>query len=224
MSDPRMDRVRGAREHLLRHLVDSGVDDPRLLAAFANVPRERFVIPDYAHLAYRDVVLPIGEQQSITQPSIVAQMASAARLAGDERLLEIGCGSGYAAAIFAELCSVVYAVEIRGRLARLAESRLHRLGYANVLVRHGDGTLGWPEHAPYDVIVVAAGAPGIPEALLAQLAEGGRMIIPIGPRRHEQELMRLTKIGDDDYFLDKLGPVRFAPLTGAEAWGDRRIR
>jgi protein-L-isoaspartate(D-aspartate) O-methyltransferase len=199
-------------------LAGRGILDPVVLDAFRTVPREAFVPPALAEVAYRDMALPIGDEQTISQPYIVALTVEALGLRGHERVLEIGTGSGYAAAILSRIVPEVYTVERLGALAAEARRRLERLGYRNIHVRHGDGTLGWPEHAPYHAIAVSAGGPGLPEALLEQLAVGGRLVIPIGPDARSQTLVRVTKEGPADFRQKTLTQVRFVPLVGAQGW------
>jgi protein-L-isoaspartate(D-aspartate) O-methyltransferase len=195
-----------------------GVRDPRVLAALGCVRREEFLPADLRGLAYDDMPLPIGKNQTISQPYIVALMAEALRLRGDERVLEIGTGSGYAAAVLAHLAGVVYTIERHGQLADQAANVLAAQGYTNVHVLHGDGTLGWPRYAPFDAIVVAAGGPEVPESLKAQLRIGGRLVIPVGRDRHLQELVRVTRISEHEYRSEQLADVRFVPLVGQEGW------
>jgi protein-L-isoaspartate(D-aspartate) O-methyltransferase len=195
-----------------------GIRDPAVLAAFRAVPREAFVAPELAELAYDDAPLPIDEGQTISQPYVVALMIEAARLAPGDRALEIGTGSGYSAALLSHIVSAVYTVERSAWLAELAGARLARLGYRNVHVRQGDGTLGWPEQAPYDAILVAAGSPRVPPALLEQLAVRGRLLIPVGPGPGAQELLRITREGPSALQQEALGEVRFVPLIGAAGW------
>ena len=201
-----------------------GVRDPAVLAAMAEVPREEFVPAHRAGDAYGDAPLPIGEGQTISQPYIVALMTEALRLTRGDRVLEIGTGSGYAAAVLAEIAAEVYTIE---RLAPLADSARHRLadlGYDTVHVQCGDGTLGWPEHAPYDAIVATAGGPEVPNALLEQLAIGGRLVMPVGASPHEQHLVRVVRKTADDYDHEDLGAVAFVPLIGAQGWPEREGR
>jgi protein-L-isoaspartate(D-aspartate) O-methyltransferase len=195
-----------------------GVRNPAVLEAMRLVPRERFVPAHLAELAYTDEPLPIGEDQTISQPYIVAAMIEAARPRPGDRALEIGTGSGYSAAVLATIVAEVYTVE---RLAGLAESagrRLAELGYTNVHVRQANGTLGWPEHAPFDVIIVTAGGPRVPRPLLEQLAVGGRLVMPVGSRQLGQRLMRVTRTGEDTYHHEGLEDVAFVPLIGEEGW------
>jgi protein-L-isoaspartate(D-aspartate) O-methyltransferase len=198
-----------------------GVHDAAVLAAMGKVPREKFVPRHQAPYAYDDRPLLIGEGQTISQPYIVALMTEAARLTPRDRVLEIGTGSGYAAAVLAEIAAEVYTIERLAPLAKSARQHLADLGYVKVHVRCGDGTLGWPEHAPYDAIVATAGGPEVPKALLEQLAIGGRLVIPVGTSRHEQTLVRVVRAGAADYDEEDLGGVEFVPLIGAQGWPDR---
>jgi protein-L-isoaspartate(D-aspartate) O-methyltransferase len=195
---------------------DRGIQDPRVLDAMLRVPRHQFVSEDFVAGAYADQPLPIGEGQTISQPYMVAAMTQALELAGDERVLEIGTGSGYQAAVLAVLAREVHSVESVASLAAVAQERLARLGYENVHVHSGDGTLGWPEAAPYDAIVVTAAAPQVPQPLVEQLAEGGRMVIPVGPAT-EQELLLVRKI-EGRVTSETLHYCRFVPLLGRHGW------
>lgn len=199
------------------HLRRRDIHDPRVLAAFAAVPRERFVPDALAERAYDDAPLPIGEGQTISQPYVVAITAQALHLTGHERVLEIGAGSGYAAAILGMLAREVITIERIEELAKRAAETLAGLGISNVHVHHADGTLGWPAEAPYDAIAVAAGAPTPPPALLAQLSIGGRLVIPTGPP-DSQRLVRITRTTETDYGEEDLGDVRFVPLLGEQGW------
>jgi protein-L-isoaspartate(D-aspartate) O-methyltransferase len=195
-----------------------GIRDPAVLAAMRKVPREQFVAADRAHRAYEDTPLPIGEGQTISQPYIVAAMTEALRLRAGDRVLEIGTGSGYAAAVLALIAAEVYTIERLQGLADSARRRLAELGFANVHVRHGDGSLGWPEHAPYDGIVVTAGGPDVPRSLLRQLAVGGRLVMPVGSTTRSQRLLRVVRTGEGTYDREALEDVAFVPLIGAEGW------
>jgi protein-L-isoaspartate(D-aspartate) O-methyltransferase len=193
-------------------LAARNVSDERVLAAMRTVPREEFVPPAYRRDAYADQPLPIGGGQTISQPYIVAVMTQLLELRGGERVLEIGTGSGYQAAVLAELAKDVYTIEIDPELAKSAERLLARLGYGRVHVRSGDGFFGWPEAAPFDAIIVTAAAPRLPEKLVAQLREGGRIVLPLGSGE-EQELKVGIKRGDGVELRSK-GGVVFVPMTG----------
>lgn len=199
-------------------LRQQGIRDKAVLQAMASVPREKFVGIHLLEFAYDDSPLPIEEGQTISQPYIVALMTGALMLKSTDRVLEVGTGSGYAAAVLAEIADEVYTIERHQSLAHQATVRLMELNYHNVHVLCGDGTLGWPEHAPYDGIVVAAGGPEAPRSLIEQLAVGGRLVIPVGPSVREQELVRITRINNDDVEIETLGAVRFVPLIGEEGW------
>jgi protein-L-isoaspartate(D-aspartate) O-methyltransferase len=219
--EERVDFAR-ARDHMVeRHLLARGITDRRVLQAFRDVPREHFVAASQRGAAYDDGPLPIGQGQTISQPYIVALTCEALQLKGHERVLEIGTGSGYAAAILAQVANQVVSVERLPELAALASERLQTLGYDNVTVRCGDGTLGWPELAPYDAIAVAAGGPKVPQALLTQLAIGGRLVIPVGREEGAQVLTRITRVGVDELRREELADVRFVPLIGAQGWLER---
>ena len=192
-------------------LAARGIRAPAVLGAMAQVPREEFVPAHLVESAYADSPLPIGQGQTISQPYIVALMTEALELAPDERVLEIGTGSGYAAAVLGRIAREVYTVERHLKLARAAEARFQRLGYDNIRVHVGDGTLGWMEHAPYDAIVVAAGGPEVPDSLLEQLAVDGRLVIPVGD--FDQELVVVEKLADGTTHKRDVIPVRFVPLT-----------
>jgi len=195
-----------------------GLDDPFVLGAMRAVPREDFVPEDLAESAYEDGPLPIGHGQTISQPYIVAVMTEAARVRPGDRVLEIGTGSGYAAAVLSKIAGEVYTVERLEALAESARDRLTALGYDNVHVRCGDGTLGWAEHAPYDAIIVTAGGPTVPRALLDQLKSGGRLVMPLGSEPRAQRLIRQTRTGPETYAQDDLEWVAFVPLIGEQGW------
>jgi protein-L-isoaspartate(D-aspartate) O-methyltransferase len=188
-----------------------GVDDPRVLEAMRSVPRHEFLPPQLSPRAYEDSALPIGKGQTISQPYIVALMAQALKLNPGAKVLEVGTGSGYSAAVLSQVAGEVYSIERHSQLATQAAQTLARLGFDRVHVTHGDGTLGWPEHAPYDAISVAAGGTGVPEPLLLQLAIGGRLVIPLGPQ-DEQTLTRIIRTGESSFEREDLGGVRFVPL------------
>lgn len=195
-----------------------GVHSPLVLKAMRKVSRENYMPSYLRELAYEDRPLPIEEGQTISQPYIVAYMIEALGLEGGERVLEIGTGSGYAAAVLAEIASEVYTIERHSRLAKRASERLRQNRYTNVHVRHGDGTLGWPEKAPFDAIVVTAGGPNVPISLRKQLKIGGRLVVPVGSIISSQKLIRVTRLGSDNYQEEDLGGVRFVPLIGKEGW------
>jgi len=203
------------RAELIEHL-GAEIKDKRVLAAMARIPREQFVPPVERHLAYEDKPLPIGFDQTISQPLIIAMMTEALELTGDEKVLEVGTGSGYQAAILAELARLVITTERLSPLAAAAKEVLDRLGYTNIEVHLAEATLGWQKQAPYDAIIVTAGAPRVPPDLLAQLAIGGRMIIPVGSR-YLQELYRVTKRKKRN-LIQNLGGCRFVSLIGEDAW------
>lgn len=198
-----------------RQLVDRGIVDQRVLAAFRDVPREAFVPPDMASAAYEDGPLPIGHGQTISQPFVVALMAQALAVQPGDRALEVGAGSGYAAAILSRLAGYVVALERHLELADAARGRLAALGFNNVDVRHGDGTRGWAPDAPFDAILVSAGARRVPPALEEQLAVGGRLVIPVGELDH-QELLRIVRRSDGMLAEERLGGVLFVPLVAHE--------
>ena len=195
-----------------------GIRDPNVLAAMREVPREEFVAPDFKDQAYEDYPLPIEEGQTISQPYIVAFMAEALELSPGDRVLEIGSGSGYSAAVLSRIADRIITVERFSALAERAGERLRRLGYDNIVIFAGDGTLGWPEEAPYDAIVVTAAAPRLPEPLLKQLAIGGRLVVPVGPDLLGQTLVRVRRIKENEYREERLLAVQFVPLIGAAGW------
>ncbi len=204
-----------ARARLIEHL-GTEIKDERVLAAMARIPRERFVPPEERQLAYEDRPLPIGLDQTISQPFIVALMTQELGLTGSEKVLEIGAGSGYQAAILAELARTVIAVERLPTLAETARKVLNSLGYTNITVHLAKETLGWPEEAPYDAIIASAAAPRVPPDLLAQLAIGGRIVIPVGSR-YMQELYKITRRRKKNT-IQNLGGCRFVSLIGKGAW------
>ena len=205
-----------ARQLLLDSL-DREIADKRVIEAMKRVPREAFVSQEQYHAAYDDRPLNIGFGQTISQPFIVALMVQALELQGDEKVLELGTGSGYEAAILAELAKKVVSVECIPELAESAKQVLDKLGYSNVEVHVAGKTLGWSEGAPYDAIIVSAGAPNVPQALLEQLAWNGRLVIPVGSR-WQQDLLRVTKLRKGNN-IQSLGGCYFVPLIGEGAWG-----
>jgi len=197
-----------------------GVRDDRVLAAMREVPRERFVAPEMAEFAYNDSPISIGEGQTISQPYIVAAMIEAAEVRPGDRVLEVGAGSGYAAAVLARLAARVYAIERHEALGKSARNRLDALGYRNIEMRIGDGTKGWPDAAPFDAILVAAGGPEVPAALKEQLAIGGRLVMPVGGQGG-QTLCKITRSNETEFTKDELGSVAFVPLIGEQDWTGR---
>ena len=203
------------RARLIEHL-SVEIKDKRVLAAMSRVPRERFVPPENRHMAYEDIPLPIGLEQTISQPFIIALMTEALELTGNEKVLEIGTGSGYQAAILAELARLVVTVERLPALAKAAKKVLDSLDYTNIETHLSEETLGWPKAAPYDAIMVTAGAPEVPSNLLAQLAIGGRLVVPVGSR-YFQELCKITRQRKKNK-VENLGGCRFVSLIGKGAW------
>ncbi len=206
-----------ARARLIEHL-STEIKDKRVLAAMARIPRERFVPPESRHSAYEDMPLSIGSEQTISQPFIIALMTEALELTGTEKVLEVGTGSGYQTAILAALAQFVITVERLPALADAAKSTLNNLGYTNIEVHLAEETLGWQKGAPYEAILVTAGAPEVPPDLLAQLAIGGRMVVPVGSR-YMQELYKVVRRKEKNVVQD-LGGCRFVPLIGKGAWED----
>ena len=202
-----------------RHLVARGIKDPLVLAAMEKVPREAFLPRRLRNRAYADAPLPIGKGQTISQPYIVAFMVEALQLKGGETVLEIGTGSGYAAAILAEVAREVYTVERIPQLAEKAARTLTDAGYTHVHIKHADGTQGWVEAAPFDAILVSAAAPSVPPALQAQLKIGGRLVIPVGSTRWTQELIRVTRRDATSFASETLADVCFVPLIGENEAG-----
>ena len=203
-----------------RQIAGRGLRNPALLAAFRAVPRECFVPQDLLHAAYDDCALPIEAGQTISQPFIVAVTIDAAALRPDDKVLEVGAGSGYAAAVIAQLARQVIAIERIPELARLAAERMEQLGYSNVRIVEGDGSLGCPDGAPFDAILCAAAGPRVPTSWLEQLAPGGRIVMPVGSFAGTQRLIRVTLTPDGSTHTDELDLVRFVPLIGAEAYDD----
>jgi protein-L-isoaspartate(D-aspartate) O-methyltransferase len=205
---------RMVQEQIIAH----GISDVRVIAALRKVPRHLFVDPGIVNRAYHDSALPIGEKQTLSQPYMAARMTEALGLVGNEKVLEVGTGSGYQTALLAELCFNVFSVEKIRPLSRKARTLLDSLEYQNIALHVGDGTIGWSEHAPYDAIIVTAGAPAAPKPLLDQLAEGGRLVIPVGDEQ-AQTLLRVTRTGAA--FKDEpLGECKFVKLFGKYGWRD----
>jgi protein-L-isoaspartate(D-aspartate) O-methyltransferase len=214
-----MDAAQARNAMVEAQIARRGIDDPAVLTAMRTVPREAFIAPGFEKFAYEDCALPIAEGQTISQPFIVGAMLAGAELDGGDKVLEVGAGSGYAAAVASRIAARVFAIERLAALTEAARERLSALGFGNVELKTGDGSPGWPDQAPFDAIIVSAGAPRIPEALKAQLGLGGRLVIPVGPE-HEQRLVRLTRTGKDTFKQDNLGAVRFVKLIGTEGWGE----
>lgn len=212
--------ARRRQDMLEAQLAGRGVTDARVLSAMASIRREAFVDEDQARHAYDDSPLPIGEGQTISQPLVVAIMAEAVELGPADRVLEVGTGSGYGAAVLGHLAAEVWTIERLPGLADRARRRLEALGCDHVHVVVGDGSLGIPERGPYDAIVVTAGGPQLPPSLLDQLAVGGRLVVPVGDEPGDQHLVRVRRT-TDGFAQEDLGPVRFVPLIGEQAWPER---
>ena len=195
-----------------------GIRSKLVLNAMRKVPREAFVSKELQEFAYKDSPLPIGEGQTISQPYIVALMTEVLLLKGGEKVLEIGTGSGYAAAVLGEIAGEVYSIERIGEIASKANKTLQELGYKNVHVLQADGTLGWPDNSPYDAIVVTAGSPDVPESLKKQLKIDGRLVIPTGNCPNLQELIRVIRLSESKFEFEYITDVRFVPLIGQEGW------
>jgi protein-L-isoaspartate(D-aspartate) O-methyltransferase len=201
-----------------RQLESRGISEPRILDAFRDVPRHEFVSPAHARDAYGDYPLPIEAGQTISQPYIVALMIQAACIKAGDRVLEVGSGSGYAAAVISRIAGAVVGIERQHSLAEVARERLARLGYGNVTIVEGDGTQGWPGGAPYDAILAAASGSHVPEPLVDQLKPGGRLVMPLGGPGWVQRLVMVTKHADGTLDEADIGAVRFVPLIGADGW------
>jgi protein-L-isoaspartate(D-aspartate) O-methyltransferase len=215
--EPTDDRA-AEREWMVAHTIQRrDVQDPLVLAAMRRVPRHLFMPPERRDVAYEDRPVPIGWDQTISQPYIVASMTEEVRVRAGSRVLEIGTGSGYQAAVLAAISDHVFSIEIKEPLARRARRSLDAAGFSTVTTKHGDGYHGWAEHAPFDAIVVTAAAPHVPPPLVKQLAPGGRMVIPVGPAMAVQDLMLVTKDAEGTVRTQSLYPVRFVPLTGTGA-------
>ncbi len=212
--EERPDPYRAARERMVRVQLESrDITDGRVLAAFRKVPRHAFVTAEYQNSAYGDFPLPIGEGQTISQPYMVAIMTQLLKLKGDEKVLEVGTGSGYQAAILGELCKEVYTIELLPGLAESAAKRLDSLGYANIHVKAGDGYLGWPDAAPFDGIIITCAPEKLPKPLVEQLAIGGRLVVPVGPQHTAQTLTIYTKT-DTGLVKRYEGGCYFVPMRG----------
>ncbi|HHP7234768.1 MAG TPA: protein-L-isoaspartate(D-aspartate) O-methyltransferase [Desulfobacterales bacterium] len=217
MANKERNKYERQREEMVKRQIEArGINDSGVLAAMRNVPRHRFVSEALRDQAYGDFPLPIGDQQTISQPYIVAEMTQALQLGAEDRVLEIGTGSGYQAAVLAEIAYRVYTIERIHSLLIRARRIFDELHYHNIITRLGDGTKGWPEEAPYDGIIITAGAPRIPDALIAQLAPGGRMIVPVGDQ-HSQELVKVFK-DETGIHRTNLGGCRFVKLIGEHGW------
>ena len=209
------------RERMVeRQIAARGIRDPALLDAFRQVPREEFVSPEYGCQAYGDHPLPIEAGQTISQPYIVALMIDAAGIKAGDRVLEVGAGSGYAAAVISRIAGEVIGIERQCELVEVARRRIERLGYGNVMIVEGDGTRGWPDGAPYDAILAAASGSHVPPPLIEQLAPGGRLVMPLGGQGWIQQLVKVTKRPDGSLDTEDLGGVRFVPLIGEEGWAE----
>jgi len=218
MAETMTDFTREREAMVERHLRRRGIDEQHIVDAFLAVPREAFVGEEYAHLAYGDHPLPIEAGQTISQPYIVALTIQAAGIKPGDTVLEVGAGSGYAAAVISRIADKVIAIERQHDLVEVARERLRRLGYDNVEIVEGDGTKGCADHAPYDAIVAAASGSHVPKAFVDQLAPGGRIVMPVGEPGWVQELIKVTKQEDGILRQENLGGVRFVPLIGEEGW------
>jgi len=218
MAETMTDFVAEREAMVERQLKRRGIHEQHILDAFLAVPREAFVAAEHAHLAYGDHPLPIEANQTISQPYIVALMIQAARIGPGDRVLEVGAGSGYAAALISRIARSVIAIERQHELIEIARLRLRQLGCDNIEIVEGDGTKGWRAEAPYDAILAAASGSHVPEALIAQLVPGGRLVMPIGDPNGAQELIKVTKQVDGILKQENLGGVRFVPLIGEEGW------
>src|SRR3954447_4464385 len=213
-----VDRARDRNRMVDIQIARRGVRDPHVLDSMRRVPREAFVESGLEEFAYADGPLPIGEDQTISQPYIVALMIEAAEVRPGDTVLEVGAGSGYAAAVISRIADRVYALERHPSLATSARQRFRSLGYDNIDLRVGDGTRGWPEAAPFDAILVAAGGPDVPQTLKDQLAIGGRLVIPVGHETRHQSLVKLTRKNETVFEEENLGAVTFVPLIGEQGW------
>jgi len=215
-SDANNPKFKRRRERLVDTLAEKGINDPRVLDAFNTVPRHVFVDTALQDRAYKDTALPIGKEQTISQPYTVARQTELLEVKPGEKVLEIGTGSGYQAAILCELGAEVYTIERHKELYEQARTTLRELGYS-VYTKLGDGTLGWSAYAPYDAIVVTAGAPVVPEDLVEQLNINGRLVVPVGDNKR-QEMVRIIKIREDEYEEEHFSDFKFVPLIGKKGW------
>jgi protein-L-isoaspartate(D-aspartate) O-methyltransferase len=220
MADTLTDYAREREAMVERQLKRRGITEQRILDAFLDVPREAFISEDFAHLAYGDHPLPIEAGQTISQPYIVALMIEAADIRAGDKVLEVGAGSGYAAAVISRIAERVVAIERQHDLVEVARERLQRLGYDNIEIVEGDGTKGCRDHAPFDAILAAASGSHVPRPLVEQLAPNGRIVMPVGEPGWVQELVKVTKQQDGILKQENLGGVRFVPLIGEEGWKD----
>jgi protein-L-isoaspartate(D-aspartate) O-methyltransferase len=209
------------RETMVERQIESrGIREPTILEAFRSVPREEFLADEYRDIAYKDHPIPIEAGQTISQPYIVALMIHAAEIRAGDRVLEVGAGSGYAAAVMSRIAGQVIAIERQPDLVEVAQERMQRLGYDNVRIVEGDGTRGWAGEAPYDAILAAASGSHVPPAWVEQLADGGRIVMPVGDPGWVQKLVKVTKGPAGKLITEDLGAVRFVPLIGEEGWSD----
>jgi protein-L-isoaspartate(D-aspartate) O-methyltransferase len=216
-----MQNFAAEREAMVERQIESrGIKDPKILEAFRSVPREAFVSNEYADLAYGDHPLPIESGQTISQPYIVALMIDAAEIKAGDKVLEVGAGSGYAAAVISRIAGRVVAIERQRDLVEVASERMERLGYDNVEIVEGDGTRGWPDEAPFDAIVAAASGSHVPKPWIEQLADGGHIVMPVGDPGWVQKLVKVTKGPAGKLITEDLGGVRFVPLIGEEGYSD----
>lgn len=213
-ADFKLQRMKMVKEQLAWR----GIEDEAVLRAMAEVPRHYFVDPSFAGRAYEDRPLPIQGQQTISQPYIVARMSELLELNADDRVLDVGTGSGYAAAVMSRIVQQVFSIEQHELLVQQARERLAELAYTNVTISQGDGSLGWPKHAPYEAIMIAAGGPNVPSPLLAQLKINGRLVMPVGDTPRSQTLLRVNRVADDEFKYEDWGGVRFVPLIGEAGW------
>lgn len=219
-----LDERLAEREWMVQtQLIGRDITDEAVINSMLIVPRHKYVMEDKQEYAYYDTPLEIEERQTISQPYIVALMAQALELNASDKVLEIGTGSGYSAAILSRIARYIYTIERHEALAHLAKERLNIQGYNNIEVHVGDGTLGWPEKAPFDAILVTAGGPAIPDTLIEQLTIGGRLVIPVGDRG-EQKMIRVKKTVTGELIEENLGSVRFVPLIGTEGWHGANLK